>query len=66
MPGTNGQFQFTINGVTPGKTNVVQSSLDLSSWTSISTNVALSNSLQIIDSAASNFNLRFYQTFETR
>ena len=66
MPGTTGRFQFTINGVTPGKTNVVQSSLDLSSWTSISTNVAVSNSLQIIDSAASNFNLRFYQTFEMR
>jgi hypothetical protein len=31
---------------------------------SISTNVAVSNSLQVIDAAATNFNLRFYRTFE--
>ena len=60
----NGPFQFTITGVTPGRTNVVQCSLDLSNWMSISTNVAVSNSLQVIDAAATNFNLRFYRTFE--
>src|SRR5436190_12945922 len=57
MLGTNGQFQFTVSGVTPGRTNVVQSSLNLSNWTTISTNVAVSNSLQIIDPAATDFNL---------
>src|SRR5439155_18465227 len=66
MLGTNGQFQFTIRGVTPGRTNAVQSSLNLSNWSTISTNVAVSNSLQIIDPAASNFNLRFYRSFEVR
>jgi hypothetical protein len=65
-PGTNGQFRFTVSGVTPGRTNVVQASLDLSNWTSISTNVAMSNSLQVIDPAAPNFNRRFYRTFEMR
>jgi len=64
--GTNGQFQFTIGGVTPGRTNVVQSSSNLSNWTSISTNVAVSNSFAIIDPAATNFNLRFYRTLELR
>jgi len=64
--GMNGEFQFTINGVTPGRTNVVQSSLDLSNWTSISTNVAGSNSLSITDSSATNFNVRFYRSFEMR
>ena len=66
MLGTNGQFQFTISGVTPGRTNVVQSSSNLSNWTALSTNVAVSNSLQIIDPAATNFNLRFYRSFEVR
>jgi hypothetical protein len=64
--GTNGQFRFTISGVTPGKTNVVQCALDLSNWTSLSTNVAVTSSLQISDPAATNFNRRFYRTFELR
>jgi len=66
MLGTNGQFQFAVSGVTPGRTNVVQSSLNLSNWTTISTNVAVSNSLQIIDPAATDFNLRFYRSLEMR
>jgi len=66
MLGTNRQFQFTISRVTPGKTNVVQSSPNLSDWTSISTNVAVSNSLQIVDSTATNSSWRFYRTFEIR
>jgi hypothetical protein len=64
--GTNGQFQFTIRGVTPGRTNVVQSSLNLSGWSSISTNVAVSNSLQVVDPAVTNLNMRFYRAFEIR
>ena len=64
MLGTNGQFQFTINGVTPGRTNIVQSSLDLSNWTSISTNVATSNCLMLADPAAANSAQRFYRAFE--
>ena len=64
--GTNGQFTFTLNGLTPGKSNVVQSSPDLSNWTSIRTNVAFSNSLQVIDPAATNFDRRFYRTYEIR
>jgi hypothetical protein len=66
MLGTNGQFQFTISGVTPGKTNVVQYSLDLFNWISISTNVAVGNSFQISDPAATNSSQRFYRTFEVR
>jgi hypothetical protein len=66
MLGTNGQFQFTISGVTPGKTNVVQSSLNLSDWTSIATNVAINHSLPIVDSTATNSRWRFYRTFEFR
>ena len=61
---TAGGLQLVLNGVTPGHTNVVQSSLDLSNWTSISTNVAVSNSLQVIDSASTNSAQSFYRTFE--
>jgi hypothetical protein len=64
--GTNGQFHFMIRGVTPGRTNVVQSSLGLSGWTSISTNVAVSNSLEVVDPAVTNLNMRFYRAFEIR
>ncbi len=64
--GTNGQFQFTLSEVTPGRTNVVQGSPDLFSWTAISTNVAVSNSFPFIDAAPANLNTRFYRAFETR
>lgn len=63
---TNGQFQFTLTGLTPGKTNVVQSSDDLSNWTSLSTSVAVNTSLQVVDSSATNFNRRFYRVYEVR
>lgn len=66
MLGTNGQFQFIISGVTPGRTNIVQSSLDLVNWSSIATNVAVSHSLPILDSTATNSSGRFYRTFEIR
>lgn len=64
--GTNGQFQFTVTGLTPGKTNVVLRSIDLSAWTSISTNAAFGNTLQILDSEAANLPRRFYRIFELR
>jgi hypothetical protein len=57
-------FQLVLNGVTPGKTNVVEASSDLLNWTSISTNVAVSNLLQIVDPAVSNAGPRFYRSFE--
>ncbi len=64
--GTNGQFQFTISGLNPGRTNVVQWSLNLLNWTPLSTNVALNNTLQMTDPAATNFNQRFYRVYELR
>jgi hypothetical protein len=64
--GTNGQFQFTITGLLPGRTNVVQSSFDLTSWTPISTNVAITNSIRISDPQTTNFAQRFYRVLEIR
>ena len=64
--GTNGQFQFTITGISPGRTSVVQSSLDLTSWIPISTNVAVTRAIQVSDPEATNFVQRFYRVFEIR
>jgi hypothetical protein len=64
--GTIGQFQFTVVGLTPGKTNVLQWSSDLSNWTAITTNVAVGNSFQIADAAVTNLDRRFYRIFEMR
>jgi hypothetical protein len=63
---TNGQFQFTITRVTPGHTNVVQMSSDLVHWSPLSTNVASSTSLQVIDPTAATSDSRWYRSFEIR
>lgn len=64
--GTNGQFQLTLTGTTPGKTNVIQSSVDLSNWSPLSTNVAAGNSLQITNPALPISPQRFYRAIELR
>jgi len=42
-----GQFLFDVTGLTVGKTNIVQASTNLSSWTAIKTNIAASASVTI-------------------
>ena len=42
-PISNGQFQLTVSGL-PGQSYIIQSSSDLSSWTSVSTNTAAAGS----------------------
>lgn len=59
MPGFG--VQLTATGVIPGKTNLVQASEDLIHWTSISTNSVATNRFTVTDSAATNFNARFYR-----
>ena len=59
MPGFG--VQLTATGVIPGKTNWLQASEDLSHWTSISTNSVSTNRFVVTDSAATNFNARFYR-----
>lgn len=60
----SGAFNLILSGLTPGRTNVVQSSLNLSSWTAILTNVATSNSLLVTDPAVIASGPRFYRAFE--
>lgn len=64
--GTNGQFQFTISNLTPGKTNVVETSPNLADWSALTTNVAVGNSQPILDLGATNTARRFYRAFELR
>jgi len=61
---TNGQFQFTLTGLTLGKTHVVQASTNLSNWVLLRTNIATSNAMDFTDPAAGNFIQRFYQMLE--
>jgi hypothetical protein len=57
----NGAFTLNLGGVLPGTTNVLQASTDLSSWTSISTNVSTTNTLTVSDNEAANFPQRYYR-----
>ena len=61
---SSGHYQFIIDGVTPGKTNTVQTSPNLTDWTTLlSTKVPLSTQIPIDDPTATNA-VRFYRTFE--
>jgi hypothetical protein len=58
---SNGVFTLNLSGVLPGTTNILQASTDLSSWTSISTNVSATNTLTVSDNEATNFPQRYYR-----
>jgi len=57
---TNGQFQLEFSGA-PGSNYVLEATTNLSNWTPISTNPALSNLLDLVDPKATNFPYRFYR-----
>jgi hypothetical protein len=57
---TNGSFVFTVNG-TNGQQLILQSSTNLTQWTSISTNVIASGVINYTNSAATNFPSQFYR-----
>ncbi len=59
LPG--GGMQLTAAGVIPGRTNLIQASSDLVNWISINTNVVGINTFIVTDTAASDFNVRFYR-----
>ena len=61
---TNGQFQMTLIGLTSGKTNVLQASVDFTAWSSLGTNTASIDRFEFTDSKASNFLQRFYRFLE--
>jgi len=59
-----GQFRFTLTGVTPGRTNVIEASTNLLNWTAISTNVVLTNRFTFTDSGATGWDRRHYRAFQ--
>ncbi len=59
-----GAFQLNVGGATPGKTNLVQISTDLSNWASISTNIPATNTFTVTDPSATNANRRFYRVVQ--
>ncbi len=56
----NNVFQFGFYGVTSNK-YVLQASTNLVNWVPISTNMAYTNSLQLVDPNATNFPYRYYR-----
>jgi hypothetical protein len=61
---TNNWIQLSVSGVISGKTNFVEASTDLFSWTPIFTNVCSTNSFDAIDFDAPNFDGRFYRVVQ--
>lgn len=45
-----GQFLFEVTGLTVGRTNIIQSSANLTSWTGLQTNVAISSFMTVTNS----------------
>lgn len=59
---TNGQFQLTLTGQ-PGQTYIIEASLNLQTWTPVSTNAAAANGvLKFTDPDTANFTQRFYRS----
>jgi phosphatidylinositol-3-phosphatase len=59
LPG--GGLRVTAAGVIPGRTNLVQTSSDLITWTSISTNAVGTNTFTVTDGLATDSSPRFYR-----
>jgi phospholipase C len=60
----SGEVRLTAVGITPGRTNVVEVSSDLATWSPISTNVTSSTSFAMIDTNAANLKKRFYRLLQ--
>src|SRR2546429_6193295 len=58
---TDGQFRFTLVGLTPGRTNVVEISQNLSEWFPSFTNVAQSTTAGFTDTTGDTVLKRFYR-----
>lgn len=60
----SGAIHLTAVGITPGTTNIIEASSNLSTWAPISTNVATGMTFAVVDSDTSSFNQRFYRLLQ--
>ncbi len=60
----DGSRHLTLTNTIPGRTNLIQASIDLLNWSTISTNVSAGDSLDIIDPASTAFSNRFYRAYQ--
>jgi len=60
---TSGQFQVELQGLA-GKTYIFQSSINLTNWAPISTNVAPPILIQFVDPSSTNYPYQFYRVLE--
>ena len=60
----SGAIHITAVGITPGRTNVVQASTDLTIWLPISTNVSTGTTFATVDTNAASFSQRFYRLLQ--
>ena len=57
----DGQFHVTLVGLSPGRTNVVETSANLSSWVPLATNVSETTTADFTDPRAESILQRFYR-----
>jgi hypothetical protein len=60
----DGRFQFTLTGLTPGKSNLLLASENLVDWSPLSTNLATADTFEFTDPAADGHAWRFYRFLE--
>ena len=63
----DGSLTFTVENLTPNKTNFIQVTADLSSmnWTTIRTNLLATDTFRFLDLPATNRPQRFYRVQQT-
>ena len=61
---TNGLARLSLSGLSPGRTNVIQTSTNLADWLPLHTNVATATTLQFTDTINTNGPRRLYRFVE--
>jgi hypothetical protein len=60
----NGEFQFTISGLVAGKTNLIQSSANLTAWTAVRTNLAAASTATFTNTQTAASTPKFFRVIQ--